>query len=96
MQNFSDFGTGGGNHVSQKIHMNTGYTPVSQSLNFAKNSNVFATNQVSHGNILNTDGNKSMAGMSNHGDIQRKDELIEQQTYKRQLHSNMTSRVLNM
>ena len=76
--------------------MNTGYTPVSQSLNFAKNQNVFATNQVSHGNILNTDGNKSLAGMSNNGEMQGKDELIEQQTYKRQLHSNMTSRVLKM
>lgn len=57
--------------------MNVNYTPVSQSLNFAKNTNVFATNQFSHGNVLNTDGNKSLAGMSNQGEMQRKDELIE-------------------
>lgn len=76
MQNVSDFGTSGG-QVSQKIHMNVNYTPVSQSLNFAKNTNVFATNQFSHGNVLNTDGNKSLAGMSNQGEMQRKDELIE-------------------
>lgn len=63
MQNFSDFGTSSGLPVNQRIQMNSGYTPVSQSLNFAKSSGVFATNQFP-GNILNTDGNKSLASMS--------------------------------
>ena len=58
----TDFGSN--MHVNQST---TGY-PVSQSLNFVKGSVFMTGNASANAGVLNTDGNKSMAGLSQ-GDI---------------------------
>lgn len=90
----SDFGS------NLQIHANTGFQG-QRSVNVAKGS-FGGVMQAMNGNfvgngITHTEGNQSMAALSQ-GDVashQGKEEMREQIQYKRQLHSNMTQRVLN-
>ena len=88
----SDFGT------NVQAHSRTGFQ-AQRSVNVARDqfstvpqrTNNFVGNGLTH-----TEGNQSVAALSQ-GDVaslQGREELREQYQYKRQLHSNMTQRVL--